>query len=367
MTDLKRTPFYALEAEHQARFVPFAGYELPVTFEAGLMEEHHAVRRRVGVFDVSHMGEVVIDGKDALPAVQWLVTNNVDVAAGKAVYTVMCVADGGIVDDLIVYREGEQSFFLCVNGACRHGDVAHIKEQAKRFDCRVRDLSDDWAQLAIQGPKADLLLSDLSSHETATMPSFTFADAEVGGVKGVRIARTGYTGEPGVELYVKNGDAARLWRAMADAGKKHGLGYCGLGCRDTLRLEMKYPLYGNDIDRDHNPIEAGLAWVVKLKKGEFLGRAALQAAKTEGVTRQWVGFEMVGRGIPRQHYEIHKNGAKVGEVTSGTHSPSLGRPIGCGYVPTALATVGSELDVVVRGKPVLARVVTTPFYKREQP
>jgi aminomethyltransferase len=364
MTELRRTPFYPLEAERGARFVPFAGYELPVQYEGGVMAEHLAVRQQVGIFDVSHMGEVVLDGKGALDAVQWIVTNNVDIEPGKAVYTVMCQADGGIVDDLIVYREGPESFFLCVNGACRHGDVAHIMAQAKKFDCRVRDLSDDWAQVAIQGPRADGVMARLTSHDVASMGSFTFADAEVGGAKGVRIARTGYTGESGVELYVRNADGPKLWRAIFEAGLTLGLTCCGLGCRDSLRLEMKYPLYGNDIDLQHHPLEAGLSWVVKLKKRDFLGKAKLEAVKTQGLSRKWVGFKMIGRGIPRQHYEIHKDGKRVGEVTSGTHSPTLNEPIGCGYVPAALADVGSEFDIVIRGKPVQAEVVDTPFYKR---
>ncbi len=363
MSTLKRTPFYPLQAERGARFVPFAGYELPVQFE-GLIAEHVAVRTGVGIFDVSHMGEVVIEGPQALDAVQWLVTNNVDVDNGKAVYCMMCREDGGVVDDLIVYRETKDRFFLCINGACREKDVGHIRTEAKKFNARVHDLSDDYSQVALQGPKADLLMSRITGHPVGKMASFTFADAEVAGVPGIRIARTGYTGESGVELYVKNAGATTVWRGIMEAGKDLGLALCGLGCRDTLRLEMKYPLYGNDLDLDHNPIEAQLGWAVKLKK-DFLGKPVLEAMKAKGPIRKWVGFKMLERGIPRHGYEIQKAGKGVGVVTSGTHSPSLNEPIGAGYVPAELSSIGSEFEVIIRGKPVLARVVETPFYKRE--
>ncbi len=366
MGELKQTPFYALQAELGARFVSFAGYELPVQY-AGLLAEHTAVRERAGLFDVSHMGEIVLEGPGALDAVQWLVTNNVaKLVDGGALYTVMCRAGGGIVDDLIVYRVAADHFFLCVNGARREVDREHIVAEAARFDCRVRDVSDDWAQLALQGPRADAILAELTNHDVAAMKPFTFADVPVGAIEGVRLARTGYTGESGCELYVATGAAAELWRALTSAGEAHGLAPAGLGARDTLRLEMKYPLYGNDIDEEHTPIEAGLGWVVKLKKGDFLGREALAAQKSAGPQRRWVGFKMRARGIPRPGYRIQIGGADAGVVTSGTHSPSLGEPIGCGYVPASAAGAGTDIDIVIRGKPVAARIVETPFYKRDQ-
>jgi aminomethyltransferase len=366
MADLRRTALHAIQVERGARMVPFVGWELPVQY-AGLVAEHRAVRERVGLFDVSHMGEVLVEGEGALDAVQWIVTNNVaKLVDGRALYTVMCLQDGGIVDDLIVYRQAADSYFLCVNAGRRAEDVAHIREQASRFDCTVTDVSDDWSQLALQGPKATEVLAPLVAHDVASMAPFTWVDAEVAGLPGVRIARTGYTGEHGFELYARNADAPALWRALEATGAPHGLALCGLGARDTLRLEMKYPLYGNDIDTAHNPIEAGLGWVVKLKKGDFLGRPVVAAAKAAGPQRKWIGLKMKERGIPRHGYPIHREGEPVGEVTSGTHSPSLGEPIGCGYVPAELSEVGCEIDVIIRDKPVRAVVVETPFYKREE-
>ncbi len=365
MSQLRYTPFHSLQAERGGRFVPFAGFELPVQFN-GLIFEHTAVRERAGLFDVSHMGEVIIEGPEALAAVQWLITNDAaKLTPGKALYTVMCRAHGGIVDDLIVYRQANNSFFLCVNGARHDVDWTHIASECARFDCRATDVSDDWAQLALQGPRADAIIGCLCNLDVASMPPFTFADTVVAGVADVRVARTGYTGESGVELYVKNAGAVEIWRAIEEAGADEGLALCGLGARDTLRLEAKFPLYGNDIDEEHEPIEAGLGWVVKMKKGDFLGREKIAAVKAAGPKRRWVGFDMEGRGIPRQGYPIAIGGEGVGLVTSGTHSPTLGRPIGCGYVPTESAAVGTAIDIIIRGKPVSARVAETPFYKRE--
>jgi aminomethyltransferase len=276
----------------------------------------------------------------------------------------MCVEDGGIVDDLIIYREAADRYFLCVNAGRKDADVAHIRATLQKYDCKIDDQSDAWAQIAIQGPKAVALLGGLTTVDVGAMKSFTFADTTVGGVPNVRIARTGYTGEDGAELYVAARDAEKLFLSVEQAGQPHGLALCGLGARDTLRLEMKYPLYGNDIDLAHSPLEAGLGWVVKLDKGEFVGKAALARQKQAGVQRRWVGFKMKERGIPRHGYVIAKDGKAIGEVTSGTHSPSLGEPIGAGYVPAALAALGSQFDVVIRDKPVAAEVVKTPFLQR---
>lgn len=338
---------------------------MPVQFTS-LMAEHHAVRQRVGLFDVSHMGEVVVQGPGAFDALQWIVTNDLaKLRDGTALYTVMCVESGGVVDDLIVYREAADRYFLCINASRRAEDVAHLQAQAERFDCTVTDVSDEWAQLALQGPRADDVLASLTSHDVRGMAPFTWADATVGGVAGVRIARTGYTGEPGFELYCRPAGAEQLFLAIEQAGAPHELALCGLGARDTLRLEMKYPLYGNDIDLEHDPIEAGLGWVVKLDKGSFLGSAALQRVKEQGPARKWVGFKMRDRGIPRHGYPIRAGGRDVGVVTSGTHSPSLNEPIGAGYVIAELASPGSTFDVIIRDKAIAAEVVKTPFYKRE--
>ncbi len=364
---LLRTPLYAVQKERGARFVPFAGYELPVQY-AGVIEEHTAVRSRVGLFDVSHMGEIMIEGPGALDLLQWIITNDAaKLVDGKAIYTVMCVETGGVVDDLIVYREAADRYFLCVNASRRDADREHITAQARRFNCRVRDVSHDWAQLALQGPRADAVLAKLAGAEVAKLERFAWVDTVVAGVPEVRVARTGYTGERGFELYVKAAQAEKVWRALEDQGRVEGLALCGLGARDTLRLEMKYPLYGNDIDGEHDPLAAGLGFVVKLGKGDFLGKARLAAIHAEGPRTSWVGFKMVGRGIPRPGYPMTHNGQQVGLVTSGTYSPSLGEPIGCGYVPAALKGVGTSLAIVIRDKPVAAVVVATPFYRPANP
>ncbi len=364
MSTARRTPLYGVQQERGGRFVDFAGWHLPVQF-AGIIAEHLAVRTAVGLFDVSHMGEIIIDGPGALGAVQYLVTNDISrLADGKAAYAFMCVEAGGIVDDLIVYRESCESFFLCVNAGRKDADLAHILAVAARFRCRVRDVSDAHAQLALQGPRAIELLSKLTSIELAALRPFCFADGEVAGIV-TRVARTGYTGEDGVELYCESSRAEELWRAIELAGEGLGLVPCGLGARDTLRLEMKYPLYGSDIDLTHNPLEAGLGFAVKLDKGDFIGRAALAEVTAKGPARRWVGLKIIkGRNIARHGHVIYHEGAAQGAVTSGTFSPSLSLPIAVGYVPAAMASVGTEVEIDIRGQRVLATVVSTPFYVR---
>ena len=363
--ELRQTPLCALQELRGGRMVPFAGWRMAVQF-AGVMAEHQAVRERVGLFDVSHMGELMVEGPQAQAAVQHVITNDVStLALGRALYTVMCTEDGSIVDDLIVYAESPERYFICVNASRREDDFAHFRRHVSRFRCTVSDVSDAWCQLALQGPKAQAVLAKLTGHDVAAMPSFAWADATVADIPGVRIARTGYTGEHGYELYCAAGQGPKLWEAIENAGAPEGLALCGLGARDTLRLEMKYPLYGNDIDLLHNPLEAGLGWVVKFKKGPFVGSDALAAYKAAGLKRRWVGFQMVERGIPRQGYPIHVDGAPVGTVTSGTHSPTLQAAIGCGYVPSESAKVGSPLQILIRDKLVAATVVATPFLKRD--
>lgn len=366
MTELKRTALYDIHAARGARFVPFAGYEMPVQYE-GVMAEHKAVRENAGLFDVSHMGEVIVEGSDALAGLQRIVTNDLSkLGDGDAQYTVMCQEDGGIVDDLIVYRESEDRFFICVNASRREQDFDHMLEGLRGLDCAASDVSDEYAQIALQGPKAAAIMAAVSEIDLAEMKPFSWRDTTVAGVENVRVAKTGYTGEDGVEFYLAPASAAKLWEALEEAGKEHGIASCGLGARDTLRLEMKYALYGNDIDHTTNPYEAGLGWVVKLKKGEFCGSAALTAVKADGPKRKLVGFKMKDRGIARPGYEIVSNGEVVGKVTSGSHSPSLGESIGLAYVPRELSSVGSEFEIVIRKKTIAAVVVKTPFYKREE-
>lgn len=365
MTELRHTPLYEVQKQAGGRFVPFAGWEMAVQF-AGVLAEHRAVRENAGVFDVSHMGELLVEGPGALDALQFVCTNDIGkLQDGSALYTVMCTENGGIVDDLIVYRQAAESYFICVNASRRQADFEHVRAHAAKFRCVVRDVSEDYAQLALQGPKSEALLAKLTKADLSQLRSFSFVDIEVAGQSTVRVARTGYTGEPGFELYCKPQVAAPLWRALMEVGQSEGLQPCGLGARDTLRLEMKFPLYGNDIDLDHNPLEAGLGWVVKFSK-DFLGKKALEAIKAQGLQRTWCGFVMRERGIPRQGYDVLSDGKLVGKVTSGTHSPSLDVGIGTAYVPKTLGAPGTPLLIAIRDKQVRAEVVSTPFYKREK-
>ena len=349
-----------------ARLVPFAGWEMPIQYK-GLVAEHTAVRERVGLFDVSHMGELHVTGAGALAAVDSLITNDLSKAEnGQAVYTCCCNAGGTILDDLIVYRRAEDDVLVVCNASNRPKIAAHFRE-ALRGRAEFKDESDDTSLIAVQGPRAlELLRLAGSSLDPSTLRSFRFADGSIAGVK-VTIARTGYTGEDGVELFCPNAGAAQLFRALLEAGAPLGVEPIGLGARDTLRLEARLSLYGNEIDETTNPIEAGLGWVVKLDKpAGFLGHAAIAKVKAEGPTRTIVGFEMVGRGIARHGYPLlSKSGEPVGICTSGGPSPTLGKSIGLGYLPVALAAVGTEFLVDCRGKSIEAKVVKPPFYKRK--
>jgi aminomethyltransferase len=360
--ELGRTPLHAAHLAAGAKMVPFAGYEMPVSY-SGVVDEHHAVRRAVGLFDVSHMGEVELRGPRALEVADRLVTNDVSrIADGQALYTVMCRPDGGIVDDLVVYRFSAERVFICVNASNREKDFAWMREGA-RGECDVVDRSAEFAQIAVQGPSAPALLERLTPAALGAVKRYWFTTGAVAGREAI-IARTGYTGEDGFELYVAAEDAAAIWAALLDRGADLGVKPAGLGARDALRLEMCYPLYGNDIDETTDPLEAGLGWVVKLGKGDFTGKAALEAKKAAGPSRRLVAFEMVGRGIARHGYPVVAGGQQVGIVTSGTHGPTVDRAIGMAYVPVASATTGSALAIDIRGKPVEARVVDKPFLKR---
>jgi aminomethyltransferase len=364
MSALKRTPFYDIQKQRNARFVGFGAWELPVQYQS-VLSEHQSVRERVGLFDVSHMGEVLIEGPEAFDACQYILTNDVaKLEDGKAQYTLMCKADGGIVDDLIIYRQAEDSYFLCINAARIDVDYDHLCTQAKRFDCTLRNVSEQYAQLALQGPKSLDVLAAISDFDFQSMKPFSWVDLILAGDLSVRVAATGYTGERGVELYCAPTIAEKLWMLIEESGLPHDLALCGLGARDTLRLEMCYALYGNDIDEQHNPLEGNLGWVVKLNKGDFLGRQILADVKEQGLSRKLVGFKMLTRGIPRHGYLITSEGKEIGVVTSGSHSPTLAEPIGLGYVPIEVAAEGATFDVMVRDKAVKAQVVATPFYKR---
>ncbi len=358
----QRTPLHDTHVRAGARIVEFAGWEMPVQY-AGILQEHEAVRTRVGLFDVSHMGEVVFRGPKALEALGRVFTNDVSkIADGQAQYGCLCRESGGIVDDVVVYRRAADDLLVCVNAGNRAKDFEWLAGHAGGAD--VANESDAWAQLALQGPLAAQLLQRLTKVNLSAMRSYRFAPGEVAGIAGL-VARTGYTGEDGFEIFCPSEAGPRLWAALMEAGQPERIAPCGLGARDSLRLEMAYRLYGSDMDDSTTPLEAGLAWVVKLDKGEFVGRDALLRQKAAGVARKLVGFTLTDPGIARHGYPVLQDGRKVGEVTSGTKSPSLGTSVGLAYVPTALAAEGSTFAVEIRGRPAAARVVKTPFYVRK--
>jgi aminomethyltransferase len=357
----RQTPLNAAHRKLNGRMVDFAGWEMPVQY-SGVIAEHEAVRTAAGLFDVSHMGEVEFKGKGALEAANALITNDLAKAAdGQAVYAGLLNDTGGFVDDIVAYRFSPEHIFICVNASNADKDFAWMSERAKGV--KPVNRSSEFGQIAVQGPKAPGIVQRLTDAPLDKVQTYRFTTGKVAGVECI-ISRTGYTGEDGFELYCPAGDAEKLWWALLENGKGDGIVPAGLGARDSLRTEMKYSLYGNDIDDAHTPYEAGLGWIVKMAQGDFTGRAALEQQKAAGVPRKLVGFELTEAGIPRPHYPILKDGQKVGEVTSGTMGPSVKKAIGIGYVPAALAAEGSVFQVEIRGRPVGARVVKTPFYKR---
>jgi aminomethyltransferase len=360
---MKQTPLHGRHQALGARIIDFGGWAMPVQY-SGILDEHKAVRSAAGIFDVSHMGEVRFHGPRAAEAVQRIVTNDVGkLVDGMAMYTCACLPSGGIIDDLIVYRKTADHFMIVVNASNIDKDVAWFHEQADALTT-VDNLSDELSLLAVQGPNAVALVQSLTPDPVALLGSFRFAEATVAGIA-THVARTGYTGEDGFEIFVQNSQAAALWDKLLEAGQSFGLKPIGLGARDTLRLEAKLSLYGNDIDDEHTPIEAGLGWVVKGKG--FVGEEALARQKAEGVARKLVGFVMKERGTARHGYDIvDGHGAKIGVVTSGSIGPTVGGNIGMGYVPSALAEPGTTLTVDCRGKRAAAEVVKGPFYKRRQ-
>jgi len=362
---LSRTPLYDEHVALGGRIVPFAGWEMPVQYK-GVTEEHRAVRTAAGMFDVCHMGELVLSGDYAADVVDYLVTNDAKrLIDGQAMYTVACNAEGTILDDLIVYRVSQTRWLIVCNASNRAKMAAHFRAAAENH-CEFEDASDRTALIALQGPKAlaILALAGGDGPALAELPSFHFRDATLANVT-CTVARTGYTGEDGVEIFCPMDGAVRLWRALIALGGPLGLEPAGLAARDTLRLEARLSLYGNEIDDTTNPLEAGLGWVVKLGKGDFVGKTPLERIKAAGVTRKLVGFEMTGRGIARHGYPLlDMEGVKVGTCTSGSPAPTVGKNIGLGYLPTHMAAVGTQFVVDCRGRAVEAVVVKTPFYKR---
>ena len=359
----RHTPLHAEHLRLNARIVPFHGWELPVQF-SGLVDEHQAVRNAAGLFDLSHMGEIACEGTGALEALNRVVTNDLrKVREGQAQYNAMLRPDGGIIDDLVVYRIDTERWLLVVNASNQKKDFAWVREHIPS-EVLVEDRSDQTAQLALQGPLAQEILGELTTVDLSEIGFYRFTMGTVAGHEAL-ISRTGYTGEDGFEIYLSAETAPPpVWRAILEAGTRRGLLPVGLGARDSLRLEMKFALYGNDIDETTNPLEAGLRWIVKLKKGDFIGRDALLQIRKDGIRRRLVGMEVVGRGIARPGFGVLARGREVGQVTSGTFSPSLRKPIAIAYVETGLHEPSTKLQVEIRKRAVDAVVVETPFYHR---
>jgi aminomethyltransferase len=371
---VRKTALNAVHRQMGAKMVAFNGWDMPVEYPAtgGLVAEHMAVRNGVGIFDVSHMGDIRLVGPQALAAVQHVSMNDASrLAIGQAQYSALLYPQGTFVDDVIVHRLGGEDYLLVINAGTREKDFNWVRDNTRQFDCRVTDLSDDYTQIAIQGPKAHLLLGKLTDANLAAVKGYWFTHGTVCGLKNVLIGRTGYTGEDGFEIYVPSDDAtsAMVWNALLEAGKEYGAIACGLGARNTLRLEAKMPLYTHEISDTINVWEAGLDRFCKMEKPDFIGRAALasekEKTKSSGLKKTLAGLEMTGRGIARDGYRVlDMQGAEIGYVTSGSPAPFLKKNIALVYIPPAFVALGTAVQVEVRGQGVAAQVIATPFYKR---
>jgi aminomethyltransferase len=361
---VKSTALTEIHRKLGAKIVEFAGYEMPIQYTS-IRAEHMRVRQSVGVFDVSHMGEFYVTGPDREAFVNSVTVNDVKaLGLGQVHYSCMCLPHGGIVDDLLVYRFPDK-YMIVVNASNHDKDWNWLKQNLKG-DVQLTDHTDDYTLLAVQGPKAAALVQKLTDTDLSAIKYYWFAEGKIAGAPAI-ISRTGYTGEDGFEIYHANKDAVAIWTALFEKGKEFDIEPIGLGARDSLRLEMKMALYGNDIDETTNPLEAGLGWITKLNKGDFIGREALLQVKSAGLKRKLVGLEVAGNGFPRHGYNILSadgSGQVIGVVTSGTVSPVLNKGIAMGYVPTELSAIGSEVNIDCRGKVLPARVVKTPFYER---
>ncbi|HJZ66897.1 MAG TPA: glycine cleavage system aminomethyltransferase GcvT [Blastocatellia bacterium] len=365
MPMLKRTPLHDAHVSIGARMVEFAGWEMPVQYTSHV-QEHMAVRQAAGLFDVSHMGEIEITGDDALALVQRVTTNDASKLQDNQVqYSTLTNETGGVLDDLLVYRINAEYFLLIVNAGPADSDFDWIKRHASALNCEAHNTSSGYALLALQGPRAERILQQISDHMLDRIPYYWSQRVQVDGIDS-RVSRTGYTGEDGFEILCKAADARHVWNRLLVTGQDRGLAPCGLAARNTLRLEAAYRLYGNDMDETTTPLEAGLGWVVKLGKGNFIGRDALARQREQGSKRKLVGFEVLDRAPARDSYPIVIEGQQAGVVTSGSPAPFLKKNIGLAYLPIEHTPVGTEFSVVIRGRNVPARVVETPFYKRER-
>jgi aminomethyltransferase len=367
---IRKTALNSVHRQMGAKMVEFNGWDMPVEYPSagGIMAEHNAVRTGVGIFDVSHMGDIRLDGPQALDAVQHISMNDASrLAIGQAQYSALLYPEGTVVDDVVVHRLGADEYLLVINAGTREKDFNWVRDHTRQFNCKVEHLSDDFTQIAIQGPKAVNLLQKLTDADLSAVKFYWVTRGTVCGLKNILIARTGYTGEDGFEIYIPSDEptSVRVWNEILQAGKEFGVVPCGLGSRNTLRLEAKLPLYGHEISDTINVWEAGLDRFCKMEKPDFIGRAALEKAKTEGTKRALVGLEMVDRGIARDGYKIlDLSGREIGYVTSGSPAPFLKKNIALAYVPSEFAALGTELNVEIRGQGVKAKVVPTPFYKK---
>jgi glycine cleavage system T protein (aminomethyltransferase) len=366
MSQLKKTSLNNAHRKLGGRMIDFGGWDMPVQYPAGTIEEHMAVRTAVGIFDVSHMGEIEIRGPQALEFVQHLTTNDASkLDDGQAQYSALTYPEGTFVDDILVHRFAPDHYFLCVNASNTDKDFAWIDGHAPDYDAEATNVSADYTQLAVQGPKALETLQPLTGVPLSAIKYYWFARGDIDGVPAI-IARTGYTGEDGFEVYFDPNESDRVWNRILESGKPHGILPCGLAARNTLRLEAKMALYGNDIDNATTVLEADLGWICKLNKGDFIGRDRLLRQKEEGLTRKLVGFEITDKGVARDHYPIFINDREAGVVTSGSYAPYLKKNIGLAYLPIEYTGVGTAFEVDVRGRRLAAQVAQTPFYKRNR-
>lgn len=359
-----KTPLYEAHVKAGGKIVPFAGYLLPVQYETGVIKEHMAVRKEAGLFDVSHMGEILCEGKDALANLQMLLTNNFDnMVNGQARYSPMCNENGGTVDDLIVYKKSEEHYFVVVNAANKDKDYQWMLDH-QFGEVQFTDVSEQYAQIALQGPKAMEILRKLSSEESIPKKYYhAVFDGEVAGISCI-VSKTGYTGEDGVELYLASTDAEKMWDVLLEEGKEEGLIPCGLGARDTLRMEASMPLYGHEMNDEITPLETGLGFAVKMAKDNFIGKAALEEKGDPARVR--VGLKVVGRGIVREHADLFVGEKRVGQTTSGTHCPYLEAPVAMALVEKEYSEIGTILKAEVRGRKIDCEVIPLPFYKRSK-
>lgn len=360
---LLRTPLFAEHQSLSAKIVEFGGWQMPLSYSS-ILKEHQAVRSQAGLFDVSHMGEIFVEGEDALSFLQFLTCNDVGrLKPGKCQYNLLLNEQAGVVDDLLIYQLEEKNFLLCVNAANIEKDFQWLQSHQQGHKVAIENRSEQYGLLALQGPLSETILQPLTDALLGHLPGFHCIKTKIVGIP-VLVSRTGYTGEDGFEIFASSSDLVPLWGGLLEAGGSQLLP-CGLGCRDTLRLEMAYPLYGHELTETISPLEANLGWVVDLKKPHFLGRARLVAQQEQGLSKKRVGFVVQGKGIARADYPLIARGEKVGWVSSGTYSPSLDKAIGCGYLPPSLSEIGSEVEVEIRDKRVQAKIVKTPFYSKK--